>query len=102
MLLICLYVDALLINSDQKEIEELKTKLKSEFEMTDLEELTYFLGLEFVKTEKGIVLHQSRYISEVLKRFNMKDCNPASTPVENGISLIKDEVEKSVDGTLFK
>lgn len=103
LLLICLYVDDLLITgSVPKQIEDLKRKLKSEFEMTDLGELTYFLGLEFVRTETGIVLHQRKYISEVLKRFNMSDCNLASIPIETGCNLVMNEVEQDTDGTLFK
>lgn len=58
LVLVRLYVDDLLITgSDIGEIEAFKRRMKSEFEMTDLGELTYFLGLEFVKTNKGIVLH---------------------------------------------
>lgn len=70
--------------------------------MTDVGELTYFLGLEFAKSESGMILHQTRYISEVLKKFNMKDYNPTATPVETGISLTQDESEKPADSTLFK
>lgn len=51
MMLLCLYVDDLLVTgSDIGEIEEFKVRMKSEFEMTDLGELTYFLGMEFVNT----------------------------------------------------
>lgn len=58
LVLVRLYVDDFLITgSDIGEIEAFKRRMKSEFEMTDLGELTYFLGLEFVKTNKGIVLH---------------------------------------------
>lgn len=54
LILICLYVDDLLITrSDQKEVEEFKLRMKSEFDMTDLGELSYFIGMEFVQTKKG-------------------------------------------------
>lgn len=32
----------------------------------------------------------------------MMSCNPASTPVDPGLRLVKDESEKSMDSTLFK
>nr|KYP66838.1 Retrovirus-related Pol polyprotein from transposon TNT 1-94 [Cajanus cajan] len=103
ILIICLYVDDLLITGNSSaDIESLKQSLKKEFEMTDLGILSYFLGLEFAYTEKGIFMHQKKYISEVLKRFNMMGCNPAETPAEINGKLTRSENEASVDGTLFR
>lgn len=103
MMLICLYVDDLLITgSDLSGIEKFKETLKAEFDMTDLGVLTYFLGMEIQQIKEGIVLHQRKYTGDVLKRFNMQSCNPASTPVELNVKLQKNSEEKSVDGTLFK
>ena len=63
VLLICLYVDYLLITgSNPTEIEKLKDNLKSEFEVSDLGLLLYFLGIEFFETKDGIVMHQKKYI----------------------------------------
>ena len=76
--------------------------MKSEFYMIGLGELAYFLGIEFVQTGRGIILHQKRYIHEVFKRFNKVDYNIAPTPLEANIKLVKDEAEKPVDNTLFK
>lgn len=68
-------------------LERFKGRMKSEFDMTDLGILNYFLGLEFVYTNKGIILHQRRYVLEVLKRFNMDRCNEVVTPVETNVKL---------------
>lgn len=47
MLFICLYVEDLLVTGSYlSDIEELKTIMKSEFEMTVLGKLTYFLGMD--------------------------------------------------------
>lgn len=101
--LICLYVDDLLITSSSStSIELLKESLKKEFEMTDLGILSYFLGLKFAYTEKGIFMHQKKYISEVLKKFNTMECNPTETPAELNVKLVRSENEASVDGTLFR
>lgn len=102
-LLICLYVDDLLVTgSNAKEIEEFKQVVKAEFEMTDLGRLTYFLGMEFLKTPAGIVLHQRKYVTEVLRKFNMIECNAAVTPVEVNVKLERNSEEEAVDDTLFK
>jgi len=56
--IICLYVDDLLITgSSTSEVEKVKEKLKLEFEMTDLGELSFFLGMEFVKLKARIVMY---------------------------------------------
>ncbi|RZC15548.1 Copia protein isoform B [Glycine soja] len=83
-------------------IEKFKERLKLEFEMTDLGLLSYFLGMEFKKANELLIMHQQKYTTDLLKRFQMMSCNPASTPVEPGLKLVKDESEKSVDSTLFK
>lgn len=40
--------------------------MRSEFDMTSLGTLSLFLGMEFVTTKLGIVLHQKKYVIEVL------------------------------------
>ena len=103
VLLICLYVDDLLITgSNPTEIEKLKDNLKSEFEVSDLGLLSYFLDIEFVETKDGIVMHQKKYIKEVLKRFNMDQCNKVDILVEGNLKLDTGDHEASVDATLLR
>ena len=73
-----------------------------EFEMSDLGKLSYFLGMEFQISKQGMVLHQRKYVKEILKRFRMDDSNPASSPVEPNVKLEKNGEEDKVDATLFK
>src|SRR4051812_48564738 len=48
LLILCLYVDDLLITgSCKKEIEDFKGDLSKEFEMSDLGDISYFLGIKF-------------------------------------------------------
>jgi len=102
-LIVCLYVDDLIITgSVEEEIEEFKGKMKIEFEMTDLGTLSYFLGLEFVHTHKGVFLHQKKYAHEILKRFQMERCNEAAVPVLPGLKLTEEKEAEVVDGTLYK
>jgi len=72
--IICLYVDDLLITSSStSKIKKVKEKLKSEFEMTDLGEISFFLGMEFVKLKNEMMMHQQKYIGELLEKFEMKN-----------------------------
>lgn len=47
--------------SNKAEIEEFKLRMKSEFEMTDLGKLAYFLGIKFMETSRALVMHQEKY-----------------------------------------
>lgn len=102
-LLIYLYVDDLLVTgSSLNEINQFKSIMKAEFEMTDIGRLTYFLSMEFVYTAEGIVLHQRKYVNEVLKRFSMIDCNSVMIPVETNLKLERNSEGEAADSTIFK
>ena len=102
-LLICLYVDDLIVTgSNVEEIEAFKSQMMSGFEMSNLGKLTYFLGIEFTEVAEGLVMHQMKYASDILKRFNMMNCNPSSSPAETNVKLLMNEEEEYVGPTLFK
>ncbi|GBM03700.1 hypothetical protein AVEN_134926-1 [Araneus ventricosus] len=44
---------------------------------------TEFLGIRLVFTPTELKLDQEEYIDKMLKRFNMSDCKPCSTPLES-------------------
>lgn len=94
--------DLLITGNNDFDIEALKQSLKGEFEMTDLGKLSFFLGMEFVETKTGMVMHQKKYITEMLKRFQMGDCNTADPPVESNLKIDCCEKEARVDGTQFR
>ena len=102
-LIVCLYVDDLLITgSSEEEITAFKNQMMNEFEMSDLGLLSYFLGMEFRMTQYGTVMHQSKYAQDLLKKFNMQQSNPARTPAEVGLVLEKETDEEPVDPTHYR
>ena len=70
--------------------------------MTDLGKLTYFLGMEFIEVPEGLAMCQMKYASDILKRFNMVNCNPSSSNAETNLKLVMNDEEELVDPTLFK
>jgi hypothetical protein len=103
LLIICLYMDDLMLTgSNMKDIEEFKSVMKSEFEMTDLGKLAYFLGMEIFITSKGLILHQTKYATEILKKFSMLDCNSSITPSDANIKNEITEEDEGVDSTMFR
>ena len=103
LIIICLYVDDLIVTgSNIKDIEQFKKTMEAEFEMTDLGRLSYFLGMEFTYTTAGMVMHQKKYVGDILKRFNMISCNAVMSPIEVNLRLTKDESGDAVNETKFK
>ncbi|XP_044473188.1 receptor-like protein 43 [Mangifera indica] len=90
LLLVYLYVDDLIFTgNNQRLFEEFKKAMSQEFEMTNIGLMSYYLGLEVKQTQGRIFISQKSYAREILKKFNMLDCNPVSTPMECGIKLSK-------------
>lgn len=74
--------------------------MQSEFEMSLLGELKYFLVLQISQQEKGIFICQAKYIKEMLKKFKMEDCKPVLTLMVTGSNLSIDDSSKDVDQRL--
>ena len=78
-----LYVDDMVITGDDIiGIQELKTFLTKQFEMKDLGNLSYFLGIE-VTSSDGYFLSQTKYTSDLLSRAGITDNKTADTPLES-------------------
>lgn len=52
-------------------VNDIKKFLNSQFKMTDLGELRYFLGIEVDRSEKGIFISQKKYITDILEEYKM-------------------------------
>jgi hypothetical protein len=103
LLLIVLYVDDLLITGDScSTIVETKAALHNTFSMTDMGLLNYFLGLEISQKESGVTISQSKYAIDLLVRFHMSDCKPATTPFLSGVKLEDEKDSPLADCTLYR
>ena len=97
---IAIYVDDLLImGKDTLKLQQLQAELKSRFQMTDLGEVSHYLGIEvdISKDRSTIALRQTTYLKKTLERFNMANCKPISTPMEPGIGNILMPSEDQAD-----
>lgn len=101
--LVSLYVDDLIITGNaSKLIENIKNDLSQMFEMKDLGELHYCLGLEIWREKDKTMVTQSKYAREILERFNMYECKAVSTPLDQNVKLSSVDETKEVDGTLYQ
>jgi len=88
IIIVCLYVDDLIYTSSSNLlVEDLREAMMTEFEMTDLGLLHYFLGIEVTQMSDGIFISQEKYVSNLLKKWKMGNCKPMSTPMNTNEKL---------------
>ena len=67
IILLLLYVDDMIVTGDDLSgIQELKDFLSQQFEMKDLEHLSYFLDLEITHSTDGLYITQAKYAFDLL------------------------------------
>ena len=89
---IVIWVDDLIIASSSMNTPmSVKSNLGVRFKMKDLGQLSCFLGLEFNCQDGVIMMNQSQFIKRVLRKFNVDNCKPRSTPCEIGINKINED-----------
>nr|GEX91706.1 putative reverse transcriptase, RNA-dependent DNA polymerase [Tanacetum cinerariifolium]GEX99045.1 putative reverse transcriptase, RNA-dependent DNA polymerase [Tanacetum cinerariifolium] len=88
--------------NDEEEIKRLKEGLFREFEMKDLENLKYFLGIEVLMSPKGIFICQKKYILDLLAKIGMINCKPADTPMMVNQKLFMEKKAKLADRNRYQ
>jgi hypothetical protein len=71
--------------------------MESEFQMSMMGELTFFLGIQVKQTKQGTFEHQAKYTKDLMKKFNMAELKPVSTLVSSAALLGPDEDDEAVD-----
>jgi isopentenyldiphosphate isomerase len=71
--------------------------MENEFQMSMMEELTIFLGIQVKQTMESIFIHQAKYTKDMMKKFNMAEPKPVSTPMSTTAALDLDENGETVD-----
>jgi hypothetical protein len=71
--------------------------MEKEFQMSMIGELTFFLGIQVKQIKQGIVIHQAKYLKELMKKFNMAELEPVSTSMITTMLLDLDENGEDAD-----
>nr|GEX38060.1 putative ribonuclease H-like domain-containing protein [Tanacetum cinerariifolium] len=83
IMLVQVYADDIIFSSTRKDwCEEFETLMQSEFEMSFMGPLTFFLGLQVDQRPDDIFIHQEKYVADILKKFDLDNSKLASTPFE--------------------
>jgi hypothetical protein len=82
---IVVYVDDLILVCNNKDkLLEVKEELSRKFQMKDLRDLHFFLGMEVERNhaQRLLYINQIGYFKEILKRFRMEDCKAIGVPLD--------------------
>jgi hypothetical protein len=71
--------------------------MMEEFQKSMMGELTFFLGIQVKQMKQGTFVHQAKYTKNLMKKFNMAELKPVSTPISTATSLGLDEDGEVVD-----
>ncbi|XP_021766596.1 uncharacterized protein LOC110731052 [Chenopodium quinoa] len=98
-----LYVDDIVSTTSSATLtSDIISFLKTEFDMTDLGKLSYFLGISVTRTRGRMFLCQRKYAEEIINRAKMSNCKPVSTPVDCKSKLSAFDGDPVVDPSLYR
>lgn len=106
IMIVALFVDDFfLFNNDPTKSKKLKLILEERYDIKDLGEANFLLGMKLARDKETgeIKLTQKEYAIDVLKRYNMSDCKPVSTPLEMKSSKKSEAEERdTIEGTPYQ
>ncbi|OWZ06851.1 Integrase, catalytic core protein [Phytophthora megakarya] len=98
-----LYVDdVLVVSQDENLSEHVMSRLSERFNIKNLGEAQKCLGVWIKRNPSGIILHQQQTIEELLEKFGMGQCRPATTPMEENHQFFEDDVEPFTDTNMVR
>jgi hypothetical protein len=94
-IIVCVYVDDLLITGNKKDdVEDVKTYLSKVFnKIKDLKNVEKYLGLKMTRNNNQLIPQQSDYIESILKEYENKDIKVKikNTPLPHDLKPLVEE-----------
>ncbi|XP_066379345.1 uncharacterized mitochondrial protein AtMg00810-like [Miscanthus floridulus] len=94
--------DLILTSMRTEDINSFKREMVARFLLSDLDALSYYLGIEVRQGKEELMLDQSAYASKLLERGGMAECKPCVTLMEERLKLTKASTTAKVDATLYR
>jgi hypothetical protein len=76
--------------------------MQEKFEMSVMEELKFFLGIQINQCKDRVYVRQSKYTKKLLKKFKREDCKLMTTPLHHTCNLSKEDTGSKVDQKLYR
>jgi hypothetical protein len=103
LLAILVYVDDIIFGcTNDHSVQWFANSMQTEFEMSFIGELSYFLGLQINQSSVGLFISQEKYLKEMLKKFQMEYSSPISTPMVVGCKPSIDDISPDVDKRTYR
>ncbi|GJY22342.1 retrovirus-related pol polyprotein from transposon TNT 1-94 [Tanacetum coccineum] len=103
LLLVQIYVDDIIFASTNTAMcNEFANLMTTKFKMSMMGQMSFFLGLQISQSPRGIFLNQSKYASEIIKKYGMLTSDSVDTPMVEKSKLDEDLQGKPVDATLYR
>nr|GEZ25570.1 putative reverse transcriptase, RNA-dependent DNA polymerase [Tanacetum cinerariifolium] len=83
-------------------VYKVKKALYEKFQMSSMDELTFFLGLQVKQKQDGIFISQNKYVADILKKFELSEVKTTSTPMKILKPVLKDEDRQEVDVHIYR
>jgi hypothetical protein len=97
-LFVQIYVDDIIFDdSSHTLVSRFQEMMESEFQMSMMGELTFFLGIQVKQKKQGTFVHQAKYTKDLMKKFNMAELKPVSTLMSSAASLGPDKDSEDAD-----
>ena len=105
IVIVAVYVDDVLVIvtcNNSEEIMALKQLLDDRFKIKDLGTLNFFLGLEFLSVPNGLIMHQHKYIKELLAEYSIEDCKHVHSPLPSKLKPLFTSDDPLPDPTVYR
>ncbi|KAI3669275.1 hypothetical protein L6452_40503 [Arctium lappa] len=103
IILVQIYVDDIIFGSTNSSLcTRFAKRMKKEYKMSMMGELTYFLGLQIKQSDKGTFISQGKYVKDMLKKFDLTQNSAMKTPMSPPLTLNKDPFGKPVNVTAYR
>ncbi|KAI3773640.1 hypothetical protein L1987_48170 [Smallanthus sonchifolius] len=76
--------------------------IRKKFKMSALGEMTFFLGLQVKQSSEGTLIHQGKYVDDILEKFKFTEAQSATTPMSARPVLDADTTGVAVDQKLYR
>jgi hypothetical protein len=97
-LVVQIYVDDIIFGgSSHSLVSSFQEIMENEFQMSMMGELTFFLGIQVKQTKQGTFIHQAKCTKDLMKKFNLAELKPVSTPMSMATSLGPNEDGEAID-----
>jgi hypothetical protein len=110
-LLVQIYMDDIIFGgSSHPIVSSFQKMMENELQMFMIGELTFFLGIQVKKMKQGTFIYQAKYTKNLMKKFNIDELKPMSTPMsmaalldsdENGEAVNQGEYRSMIDSLLY-